>query len=184
MDIWTSLGRFASFETERLILRPVTFSDADDFWQISSKPENLRFIFPVLLDRQESDRILVHQFMKEPLGIWAIADKQNDRMIGVIRLEKINSTEKTAEIGYFLNQSYWGQGYMTECLKNLVFLLFYELEMNHLTLLTHLENVASQKVAQKAGFQLEKQYRGSDRHTRKVQAYYAFGLSRKDYRYE
>ena len=31
MDIWTLLGRYASFETERMYLRPFTYKDSQDF---------------------------------------------------------------------------------------------------------------------------------------------------------
>ena len=32
MDIWTRLGRYASFETERMYLRPFTYKDSQDFF--------------------------------------------------------------------------------------------------------------------------------------------------------
>lgn len=32
MDIWTLLGRYASFETERMYLRPFTYKDSQDFF--------------------------------------------------------------------------------------------------------------------------------------------------------
>ena len=46
---------------------------------------------------------MVHYFMKEPLGVWAIVDKELDKMIGVVRFEKIDVQKRTAELGYFLN---------------------------------------------------------------------------------
>ena len=77
MDIWTLLGRYASFETERMYLRPFTYKDSQDFFEICSNPDNLRFIFPSHATREESDFLMVHYFMKEPLGVWAIEDKKN-----------------------------------------------------------------------------------------------------------
>ncbi|MDU3085122.1 MAG: GNAT family protein, partial [Streptococcus mitis] len=43
-----------------------------------------------------------------------------------------------------------------------------------LSIITHLENEASQKVALKAGFSLFRQFKGSDRYTRKMRDYLEF----------
>ena len=47
MDIWTSLGAFAFFESERLSFRPPVFLDRFDLHEIVSNPENLQFFFPL-----------------------------------------------------------------------------------------------------------------------------------------
>lgn len=67
MDIWTSLGAFAFFESERLSFRPLIFSDRFDLHEIVSNPQNLRFFFPATKTQIETDCLLVHYFMKEPL---------------------------------------------------------------------------------------------------------------------
>ncbi len=54
MNLWTKLAEFAFIETEHLVLRPFSFMDSEDFYKIASNPENLRFIFPVQANLQES----------------------------------------------------------------------------------------------------------------------------------
>lgn len=184
MDIWTELGRFSILETDRLLLRPFLYTDGDDFWEISSNPDNLPFIFPSQVNRSESDFLMVHYFMKEPLGIWAIENKSNGKMIGVIRFEHFDLAAASVEIGYFLNKQYWGQGLMTECLKTLTFFSFNQFGLKTLSIIAHLENQASQRVAQKAGFVLKRQFKGSDRYTRKMRDYVEYQLRRGKYRYE
>lgn len=184
MDIWTNLGRFAFIETEHVNLRPVAYTDREAFWRIASKRTNLQFIFPVQTSQKESDFLLVHSFMKEPLGVWAIEDKVSHKMFGVIRFENIDLSKKTAEIGYFLKESSWGQGIMTECLKTLSFFAFREFGMDKLIIVTHKENIASQKVALKAHFKQSRSFKGSDRYTRRIRDYIEFQLTRGDYRYE
>ena len=49
MDIWTSLGAFAFFESERLSFRPLIFLDRFDLHEIVSNPQNLQFFFPATL---------------------------------------------------------------------------------------------------------------------------------------
>lgn len=65
---------------------------------------------------------------------------------------------------------------MTEVLKTLSFLAFQTFGLRTLELLIHLENEASQRVAEKAGFRCYKRFRGSDRHTHKIRDYKAYQL--------
>jgi len=43
------------------------------------------------------------------------------------------------------------------------------------------ENVASQKVALHAGYSLKRQFKGSDRYTRKMRDYYEFCIDRGEW---
>lgn len=112
--------------------------------------------------------------MKSPLGIWAICDKKAQKMIGAIKFEKLDEIRKEAEIGYFLRKDYWSQGYMTEAVTKLRDLSMNQFELKQLSIVTHLENSASQKVAQKSGFVLYRRFKGSDRYTRKMRDYLEF----------
>ncbi len=174
MNIWTKLAMFSFFETERLYLRPFFFSDAQSFYQIASDPENLHFIFPTQASLEESQYALANYFMKSPLGIWAICEQESQEMIGSIKFEKIDEIKKEAEIGYFLRKDYWSQGFMTEAVIRLRQLSSEEFGLRSLSIITHLENKASQRVAQKAGFSLFRQFKGSDRYTRKMRDYIEF----------
>lgn len=171
MDIWTSLGQFAFFESERLYFRPLAFSDRYDLHEIVGNPDNLRFVFPSTGSQSETDIFMVHYFMKEPLGIWAICDKKTDKLIGVIRFEKINPQQKSAEFGYFLNQHYWGQGLMTEAVATLADLAFSAMGLQRLILIAHLENQSSIGVAEKTGFKLVSRFKGADRYTHSMRDY-------------
>lgn len=181
MDIWTSLAAYSFVETQRLFLRPLTYLDADDFFDISGNPDQLDFIFPAHFSKSESDYLMTHTFLKNPLGIWAISCKNKNRMIGVIRLEQFNQNHQSAEISYFLHKDYRGQGYMSEALKTLVFLCFQEFLFKKLFIITHLENTSSQKVAQKAGFKLLHAFKGSDRYSHKMRHYLKYQLQSGDY---
>ena len=164
MDIWTSLGAFAFFESERLSFRPLIFLDRFDLHEIVSNPQNLQFFFPATQTQHETDCLLVHYFMKEPLGVWAIVDKELDKMIGVVRFEKIDVQKRTAELGYFLNASYWGRGLMTEAVTCLSDLALTAMGMDRIILIAHLENKASIRVAEKSGFKLVSRFKGADRY--------------------
>lgn len=174
MNIWTKLAMFSFFETDRLYLRPFFFSDSQDFREIASNPENLQFIFPTQASLEESQYALANYFMKSPLGVWAICDQKNQQMIGSIKFEKLDEIKKEAELGYFLRKDAWSQGFMTEVVRKICQLSFEEFGLKQLSIITHLENEASQRVALKSGFSLFRQFKGSDRYTRKMRDYLEF----------
>ena len=106
--------------------------------------------------------------------MWAICDQKNQQMIGSIKFEKLDEIKKEAELGYFLRKDAWSQGFMTEVVRKICQLSFEEFGLKQLSIITHLENEASQKVALKAGFRLTRQFKGSDRYTRKMRDYLEF----------
>lgn len=184
MDRWVQFARFAEFETEHLRMRPFHFSDGQDFFEIASNPQNLVFLFSACSSRAESDYLMVHSFMKNPLGAWALEDKDTHKMIGVIRFENLKERASEAEIGYFINQNFWGRGLATEALQNLVFLSFQEFAFERLSLIVHQENQASGRVAEKAGFRLSKRFKGSDRYSHKIRDYLAYDYQIGDWNNE
>lgn len=182
MTIWTQLATITYFETKRLIVRPFSYADGDDFYNIVSSPANLPFLFPSQVDRALALDMMVEKFMRSPLGKWALVDKGTNKMIGALCFEVLDEHKKTAEISYFLKRDYWRQGLMTEVVQQLVFLAFDKLELRELMIVTHLENLASQSVARKAGFKQVEQYRGSDRYSHKMRNYLKFSLKKVDVR--
>lgn len=184
MLIGIKLAKFATFETERLLLRPFSFNDLEDFSEIVLNPKVMSFIHPGYQTCEEAAELLVTVFMSEPLGKWAIVDKFCDKVIGAIRLENCNSRQKHTEIGYFLAESYWKRGIMTESLKALIFLCFQEFNMTSLQVIVHEENIASRALAETCQFSIVERFKGSDRYTHKMRRYLRLELRIEDYRYE
>ena len=178
MTIWTNLAALAELETQRLLLRPFTYADCHAFYKIVSNPDNLAFIFPVQTTEQEARDLMVAMFMKEPLGKWAIIDKKSQAFLGAIFFEKLDERTRQAELGYFIQKEAWGQGLATEAVKTLGFLALYQLGLTDIHIIAHLENRASQRVAEKAGFVLLRQFKGSDRYSRKMRTYRHYHLTK------
>lgn len=70
---------------------------------------------------------------------------------------------------------------MTECVKNIVYLAFTQFDLKRIYIITHLENKASQRVAEKTGFSCRRQFKGSDRYTRKMRDYLEFCYEKGDF---
>lgn len=180
MDILTALATFSMIETEHLYLRPFSFADAEAFFTISQNADNLDFIFPQQETKAASDYLLVHGFLKSPLGVWAIEDKVSQSLIGAIKCEKTDLLKQETEIGYFVKKEFQGRGLATEALSKVARICLKACRFKKLHLITHLDNIASQRVAEKTGFRCVRRYKGSDRYTHKVRQYLAFEMTRGD----
>ena len=62
---------------------------------------------------------------------------------------------RSAEIGYWLGETYWGRGIVTEAVRAVTAYAFGTLGLAHVIAGTFVRNVASQRVLEKAGFVLE-----------------------------
>ncbi|MGT2910547.1 GNAT family N-acetyltransferase [Streptococcus cameli] len=180
MSLWTKLAHYSLFETERMVLRPFSYEDREAFYQIVGVDAALPFVFPSRASQEEATELLVSFFLKNPLGKWAVVDKRSQQLIGALSFEMISEKKAVAEIGYFLSRTYWGQGLMCEALKTVSYLALAHMDFKELTLMTHLENKASQQVAKKAGYQFVKQYKGSDRYTHQMRDYLQFQFTKKE----
>lgn len=84
-------------------------------------------------------------------GIWGMFDKQNEAFIGSCLLRPFGDEPGSIEIGYSLEKSCWSKGIATAMAQALVKYIFTFPDINEVVGITTLENVASQKVLEKAG---------------------------------
>ncbi|WP_394687981.1 GNAT family N-acetyltransferase [Hoeflea sp.] len=84
---------------------------------------------------------------------WALESKEE--VIGFIRLNNIDRRNSTAQVGYEISKTYWGQGMATEAVRELVRYCHDELELHRLEAWVFNGNQASAKVLENAGFKRE-----------------------------
>ncbi|GBG95835.1 hypothetical protein LFYK43_22940 [Ligilactobacillus salitolerans] len=141
-------------ETRRLLLRQFNSKDWVDVLAYGSQKEvasNANFT-PLATKR---DAFAFVQYLRQ-IGIYALEDKQTAKVIGNIGAFPIIKPDGTVdrsglEVGYALNQDFWGQGYMTEALIELC--AFEQLQgILFLRARVFQENESSKKVLLKAGF--------------------------------
>src|SRR5699024_175603 len=68
-------------------------------------------------------------------------------------LHMIDSKNKRAEIGYMIHSSFAGKGIMTKAVRKITEIAFDDLGLNKVSIIAIVENIASNKVAQKSGFE-------------------------------
>ena len=131
-----------------LLLRPVEAADADAITAGLNDPDAVRFMpsIPSPYTRAEADA-----WVERCADVWrngesypfAIVEASTGEMLGSIELHPANSM-----VGYWVAAGARGRGVATRALQ----LLCGWTSQRPLRLTTHPENVASQRVAEKAGF--------------------------------
>ncbi|OFI48700.1 GNAT family N-acetyltransferase [Floricoccus tropicus] len=181
MDILVKLAEYNVIETERLLLRPIQISDANDMFKYSSDEENLIYIFPPHRTIEETKYSITHNFMAKPLGKWAIEFKENSKMIGTIDFIKVNFNDKNVEIGYVLNKVYWGMGFMTEAIRTLTDFSFREFGLKSLEIIVDKRNIASSRVAENVGFKKIRDYKSANKYTKEIVIFTQYKIERWEY---
>ena len=82
-------------------------------------------------------------------------EKATDRLVGSIGLHRTDWEVPKTEVGYWVRTSAAGNGYVTEGVRALVACAFEHLGAQRVELIADEENLASRKVAERCGFELE-----------------------------
>lgn len=86
-------------------------------------------------------------------GGFAVVDRRTGELLGMIGVHDIG--DSVGQIGYWVKREARGRGVATRALRLVSEWAFDALELARLQLITEPENLASQRVAEKAGFQRE-----------------------------
>lgn len=157
--------RVPGLHTERLYLRGWRKDDADSLFRYAQNPNvGPRAGWKPHESRRESRRIICDIFM--PNTVWAIIYKETGEIIGSIGLEKdkFRPGVNSREMGYSLDEKYWGRGMMTEAAKCIIGYAFDEMKIDMICITTWEENARSRRVIEKCGFT----YEGFLRHSYRV----------------
>jgi RimJ/RimL family protein N-acetyltransferase len=152
---------FASIKlrTERLTLRPIDESDADDLFAIFSDARVTRYLtHPAWTDIGSAHELVertvaaVNADKYVYLGVERTSD---GRLIGECLLFNLMLQSRRAEVGYTLAHEAWGKGYINETLIALLEFGFTQLELNRVEADIDPRNAASAKTLERLGFRRE-----------------------------
>lgn len=149
-------------ETDRLLLRPFRLDDLDAHAEILRDPLVTRYLprGPFLPQdaRAISERILNHfleHWQRHGFGAWGLLDKASRQLIGQCGLNYLPESPEV-EVLYLLAQAAWGRGLATEAARASVSYGFETVGLERIVGITMPENIASQRVLEKAGLRYEK----------------------------
>ena len=148
------------FKGERILLRPLKYSDADDIYKNAREREVSKWTcnIPYPYTKNDARKFIKHSILglrKKQTYIFAIVLNDTGRLVGAIEIKPSHKGGKKGELGYWLGKPYWGQGIVSEAIKLALIFAFKKLKLHRLSACVFKENTASKKVLLKNGFKLE-----------------------------
>lgn len=132
-------------------------NDLDSLVKYANNPKiaaNLTDQFPYPYTKKDGERFLENVMKQNPTQVFKIAF--NNNFCGAIGLHpQRDIMRKNAELGYWIAEPFWGKGIATSAIKEIIPYGFQTFEITRIFARPYGTNKASQRVLQKAGFQLE-----------------------------
>lgn len=162
---------FKELTTGRLTLRKLRLSDDKELYAIRSNEGVNKY-----LERSPAASIDEAQVFIKKIndGIdnngwiyWAIALKDDDKVIGTICIWNISFEDASGEIGYELKPEFQGRGFMSEAIKKVIDFGFNEMKLKSLEAFTHKENLPSIKLLERNNF--KRNYLFEQKHKEELQ---------------
>lgn len=140
-------------------IRKWQLSDAADLaMALSSQKvqDNLRDGLPYPYTEQDGAEYIQAMLSADENETFAFAVTVNDKAIGSISVfRQGNIHRRTAELGYYIAEEYWGKGIMTEAVRQICEYVFNNSDIIRIYAEPFAHNTASCRVLEKAGFQFE-----------------------------
>lgn len=153
-------------ETERLVLRKLSVSDAEFILVLLNEPSFLRYIGDKGVRTLEDARQYIltgpmDSYERNGFGLYLVALKDSELPIGISGLVK-RPTLPDADIGFAFLPAYWSKGYAVESAFAVLAYAKNVLKLNRLLGITSPDNQSSIKVLEKIGLRFERLMRLSD----------------------
>ncbi|MAG45590.1 MAG: hypothetical protein CMH63_02340 [Nanoarchaeota archaeon] len=176
--------------TERLNLREFTLKDAKQVVRNIGNLKVSRYLLVVphpysLKDAKWWLNQCQTEVRKRPREKYNLAIELKDHtLMGGVSLNKVDRYQGTADIGYYLGEDFWRQGYMTEAATAIINFAFDKLKLRRLQAPIFRENKASQGLAKSLGFKKEGLLRKVARakSTGKIHDEVVYGLLKEDWK--
>ena len=148
-----------NLHTPRLTLRAFHQDDSEMVAKLCHNKKlydmTLSLPYPYTIEMAKS-WIALHETWRQELQRfeWAIVHTQTNQLMGAIGLG-YNRNHHHGEVGYWLGEPFWKQGYASEALKRVIEWAFNEQQYHRIFARHFLFNQASRKVMEKAGLTYE-----------------------------
>lgn len=143
-------------ETKRLLLRQWQPKDFPAFATLNANPNVMKY-FPNILNAQQSNELarkIQADIEQRGWGFWAVEIKKTIPFIGFVGLSIPRANlpfNPCVEIGWRLDELYWGKGYATEAACAVLNVAFNKLNLAEIVAFTAQINEPSRNVMKRIG---------------------------------
>ena len=153
-------------ETDRLLLREMKLSDAEALFEMDRNPKVHEYLWNTpLTDVNEVKNIInsvQEQYKQNKIGRFVMVLKETQELIGWAGLkfntEMVNNKIHFYDIGYRLDEKFWGKGYASEASFAWLDYGFKTMKIPVMEAAAHTDNIASNRILQKIGLQMTETY--------------------------
>lgn len=158
-DIYKIFTKIPEIETNRLLLRKMLVTDADDMYEYAGKKSVTEYLtwYPHP-DREYTRDYLEYLGTRYRVGDffdWAVTLKESGKMIGTCGFTCFDYADNSAEVGYVINPSYRGREIAPEALHAVMRFGFLTLGLHRIEAHYIDGNDASRRVMEKVGMRFE-----------------------------
>lgn len=174
------MDNFPDLESERLLLRKLEFNDSESIYKIFSNEKVVKYCGMYPLENVSEATDFINKFNNSFIDgegfRWGIILKKENNLIGICGLSSIKKNHLKCEIGFELEPSYWGNGYINEAVKKIINYGFSKLCINRIEAIVYPENIPSQRTLEKLGFVQECLLRDYSVYREKKQNVYMYSI--------
>lgn len=153
-------------ETDRLLLREMLLSDAEALFEMDRNPNVHQYLWnKPQKDIEETIATIEsvrNQYIQNNIGRFVVILKETNELIGWAGLkyntEMVNNKIHFYDIGYRLNEKFWGKGYASEASFAWLDYGFNKMNINLMEAAAQTDNIASNRILQKIGLVQTGQY--------------------------
>lgn len=149
-----------TYETERLIIRPMSLDDADLILELYNMPKFIKFIgnrnINSLSDAENYIKAkFLPQFEKVGFGNYMIVLKEGNAKIGGVGIFEREGLD-IVDIGFSVLERFEGKGLMFEAAQKVKSIGMDEFGLTKISAITVKDNFSSQKLIERLGFKFQK----------------------------
>ncbi|ASK32681.1 GNAT family N-acetyltransferase [Chryseobacterium sp. T16E-39] len=138
---------------DSIIIREFTAQELPLFLSLFENPNVTQF----LPNKSHEEYVEMFQkalsdYQEQSFSRWGIFNAQDNDFVGMCVVRALVDHPEQTEIGYVLGENYWGKGVATKVCKALVDYCLSLPDHRDIVAVTDLDNVGSQKVLAKNGF--------------------------------
>jgi len=153
-------NKFPCLETKDIILKKIENEDADNLFEILTNKNIFKYTPGNPLKTMEAVKNVIghyeRDFNKQKtifLGIFLKSEKK--KLVGIAEIFDFNDDINSVEVGYRINENYWGKGLATKATALMVEFLFNKINVNRIQATPMPINKYSHKVLLNNGFACE-----------------------------
>lgn len=149
-----------SYETERLIIRPMSLDDVDLIFELYNMPKFIKFIgnrnINSLSDAENYIKTkFLPQFEKSGFGNYLIVLKDGNQKIGGVGIFEREGLD-IVDIGFSVLERFKGKGLMFEAAQKVKSIGMDDFGLSKISAITTKNNFSSQKLIEKLGLKFQK----------------------------